>query len=374
MKLDTLRAADVGAVRTSDSGVTRRDVLWMSARLAVASLAGPALLAAPASAQAGRTENPTANSAVGAAMVERAAALLALLDADQRRAATFGFDSRTRQDWNYMLGARTAPGLSLERMTEPQKTAAFDLLATALNEHGMAKAQRVMVLQEVLEERSGQLAADRSRERFSTAIFGTPSRMAPWGWRFEGHHLTLSFTLIGDRVVSVTPSSFSSNPNEVSDGRHRGLVALVDEEAMGRRLFRDLSSVNRNRAIISDRAFGNVLALAGREDRISGPPAGVPVADLTSAQVDLAMRLVEVYAVDHLAPPLAEEQRARVREGDIMAARFGWAGADRPGEMVYYRLHGDTFLIEFASLRNQPLHLHTIRHDLQRNLGAHQLS
>ena len=364
MKADTQHTAKVDALPTSSEGVTRRDAVAMAATLAVTGLAGPAILTRPAAAETG----------LGADMLAYATAFLATLDPDRHAEATFGFASDIRRRWNYMLGARTAPGLPLEHMTEPQKVAALDLLATALNDAGLAKAQRVMVLQEVLGERGGLFSADRSRDRFSTAIFGTPSPTSPWGWRFEGHHLTLSFTLVGTEVVSVTPSSFSSNPNMVSDGRHRGLVALVEEEGLGRRLFGDLSPANRRRAVIAESAFGNVLTLAGRENRVAGsPPAGVPFADLAPAQVDLAMRLVEVYAVDHLNAPLAAAQRDRVRAGDLMAARFGWAGAERPGDMIYYRLHGDGFLIEFASLRNQPRHLHTIRHDLERNLGAHRI-
>ena len=348
-----------------------------------AAIAGLAVASAghqPAAAQTGLptgapvplVDRPDPVGAVGAAMVDRTQLLLAQLDPGQRDSATFSFDSRTRQAWNYMLGARTAPGLSLERMSPDQRAAALDLLATALSPAGMDKADRVMVLQDVLGEMAGR-PHSRSRDRFSIAIFGTPSTSQPWGWRFEGHHLTLSFTLFGDRVVSVTPSSFSSNPNEVAAGTHRGLVALVEEEVMGRRLFADLSPANRRRALIGERGFGNVLALAGREDSVANSRAGVPVAEMTPAQQDLLMQLVEVYTVDHLTGPLAAEQRTRIREGDVMAARFAWAGSEHPGETIYYRLHGDAFMIEFASLRNQPLHLHTIYHDFERNLGAHVL-
>ena len=347
-----------GSRPISRLAMRRRDVLTA---IPAAALLGGVGAVRPATAQS--------DTPVGAAMVARAGAFLAALDDAQRAAATFAFTDPTRRAWNYMLGARTAPGLPLERMTDVQQTAALDLLATGLNGDGMDKADRVMRLQEALNDRFD--GNPRSRDRFSVAIFGTPSMDAPWAWRFEGHHLTLSFTLVGTTVVSVTPSSFSSDPNEVFSGVHQGLVALVDEEALGRRLFADLSATNRRFATIAASAPGNVLALAGREAAIIGTRVGVPLADMAPTQADLALRLLEVYAVDHLVGPLADEQRARIAEGDIMATRFGWAGSETPGEMIYYRLHGDTFLVEFASLRNQPLHLHTIRHDTDRNLGDH---
>lgn len=308
----------------------------------------------------------------GAAMTELAARFMDGLDDQARAEASFPFDGRTRRAWNFM-GARAKPGLLLETMNAAQKTASMELLATALSPHGLHKAEKVMLLQDVLRE-MGSGPRDRSRERFAIAIFGTPSVDEPWGWRFEGHHLSLSFTLIGNEVVSVTPSSFSSNPNLVASGPHRGTLALDEEERLARLLYRDLSAANRDRALIRERAFGNILTTAGREDRLGGTPEGVAFADLHSAQRDLAMRLIDTYGVDHLNAALAEQQRTRLREGDVMAARLAWAGSNREGEMMYYRLHGETFLIEFASLRNQPLHLHTIRHDLERNLGAHRLA
>ena len=311
----------------------------------------------------------SAGQAAGSAMTERAAAFVQLLDPGQGQAARFAFDSPVRLDWNFM-GVSVKPGLPLERMNPVQKTAAMELIASGLSADGLRKAERVMVLQDVLRE-MGSGPADRNRERFSVAVFGEPTGTGTWGWRLEGHHLSLSYTLAGGEIVAVTPSSFSSNPNVVRSGSHSGTVALIGEDISARRLYADLGPAQRARALIREQAFGNVLTTAGRERRLEGQREGVAVADLHPAQADLLMRLVEVYAVDHLSPPLAAQQAARVRSGDRAATHFAWAGSDREGEMWYYRLHGDTFLIEFASLRGEPLHLHTIRHDLERNLGAH---
>lgn len=301
-------------------------------------------------------------------MVARAQSLLAKLDEERTRAASFPFASATRRRWNFM-GPAAKPGAPLETLSREQKVAVLDLLSVALNPAGMKKAENIMLLQDVLRER-GSWPRDRNRERFSIAIFGKPSASDVWGWRFEGHHLSLSFTLSGNEVVSVTPSSFSSNPNVVSSGRHRGVVALDGEVQLARALYDDLAPRQRNMAIIRERAFGNILTTAGRESRLERRE-GVAISELTSSQRDLFLRLTETYAVDHLAPDLADSQSRRIREGDLMASRFAWAGSNRDGEMMYYRLHGDTFLVEFASLPNQPLHLHTVRHDLERNLGAH---
>ena len=55
-------------------------------------------------------------------------------------------------------------------------------------------------------------------------------RPAPGGWRFEGHHLSLSFTLVNSRVFSVTPAFLATNPAEVKQGAFEGLRVLAEEE------------------------------------------------------------------------------------------------------------------------------------------------
>ncbi|MEO1308390.1 MAG: DUF3500 domain-containing protein, partial [Pseudomonadota bacterium] len=81
----------------------------------------------------------------------------------------------------------------------------------------------------------------------------------------------------------------------------------------------------------------------------------------------------DIYAVDHLPEAIASTQTNRLELGDQMSARFAWAGPNEADAQMYYRLHGETFLIEFATLRNQPLHHHTVRHDLQRDFGSYRL-
>lgn len=306
----------------------------------------------------------------GGDMRDRANRWLAGLEAEQLSQAQADFGGPLRRNWSFMHGSRVAPGLPLERMSAAQQDAALDLLATGLSAEGLATAENIMLQQDILRDEWNKGSPDRNRRRFSMLVFGTPGSDA-WGWRFEGHHLSLSYTLVGDRVVSVTPSSFSSEPNTVPSGPHKGLVVLPVEE-MGRALFTDLSAANQRAALIQQDSFGNILATAGNLGRIAAP-AGVPLGDLPQGQIDRVLRLLGVYAVDHLPEDLAASERARLAEGDVMSIRFGWAGPNVPEQSIYYRLHGPTFVIEFATLRRQPQHHHAVRHDLTQNFGAHVL-
>lgn len=271
-----------------------------------------------------------------------------------------------------MWGSRRAPGLALEEMTDTQKDLALDLLASGTSRLGLDKAMNIMLQQDILRDEWGKGAPDRNRERFSVQIFGTPAATGAWSWRWEGHHLSLNFTVLDDEVISTTPSAFSSEPNTVPSGPYRGLVVLEDEETLGRALFNDLGDAARRQALVWDGPPGNIQSNRCTERRIASQLAGVPIGDLTQAQVDIAARLLEVYTSEVLPAPLAEAQRTRLRREDVSTIRFAWGGADLDGS-IYYRLTGADTLIEFATLRNQPLHLHAVFHDTARNFGAHLL-
>ncbi|MEM6462478.1 MAG: DUF3500 domain-containing protein [Pseudomonadota bacterium] len=322
------------------------------------------LMATPARAQA---------KTVGEQMRAHATDLLASLEATQRDAVLFPFDSGDRKAWNFMLGSIRAPGLALEQMTPPQKDLALELLASGTSQFGLEKAMNIMLQQDILRDEWGKGSPNRNRERFSLQIYGTPASNGSWSWRWEGHHLSLTFTLLDDEVISTTPSSFSSEPNTVPSGPHRGLVVLKEEEALGRTLFGDLAAANRRRALIWERSPGNIRSNRGAERQVASEAAGVPLGDLNQRQQDMVARLVEVYATEVLPPQLATRQARILNDEDRDAMRFAWGGADLDGS-VYYRLTGSDLLIEFASLRNQPLHLHAVFHDTARNFGAHRIS
>lgn len=310
------------------------------------------------------------SSSIGAVMRERAAALLGELDEQQRDAALFPFDDGARKAWNFMLGSRRAPGLALEQMTPTQKDLALDLLASGTSEFGLEKAKNIMLQQDILRDEWSKGSRDRNRERFCVQIFGTPASTGAWSWRWEGHHLSLTFTLRDDDVISTTPSSFSSEPNTVPSGPHRGLVVLKEEEVLGRKLFSDLKGPPRRKALVWARSPGNIQSNRGAEARVAAEAAGVPLGDLTQQQADMATRLIEVYTSEVLPAPLAEAQQARLKAQNLADVRFAWGGENLDGS-IYYRLTGKDLLIEFASLYNQPLHLHAVFHDTARNFGAH---
>jgi hypothetical protein len=326
-------------------------------------LAGSALLGAAALSRVAAAE---AGLAPAADLLAATQKFLAGLEPDKRKAASFVWDGPEWRNWNYFGAAGyIKPGLRLEQMNPAQKAAAWDLLASLFSPAGIEKTRNVMTLQDVLAA-SGNGAGQRSSERFSFALYGTPAETGAWGFRLEGHHLTQSISVRDNRIVAVTPSSFSALPNRITSGKHAGLVTLKDEEVLARRLAADLA--NKPRAKQGEQPLYNILSYAGRE-RANSQKVGIAAADLTAAQQDLLWQLIDTYSVDYLTPALGTAQKARVRSGDRAAVHFAWYGPNTPEKAFGYRVVGDGFVIEMGSVDEAAQHLHTIYHDLGNVLG-----
>jgi hypothetical protein len=295
-------------------------------------------------------------------------AFLSGLEPDKRKAASFSWNGSEWRGWNYFgASGYMKPGLRLEQMSAAQKEAAWNVLAAVWSPGGVTKAKNVMLLQDILAA-MGNGAGQRSSERFSLSVFGTPAETGSWGFRCEGHHLTQSVAVRDGQIVSVTPSSFSASPNRVQSGPHTGLNTLKQEEGLARRLMADLSPTHQRKARIGESTPYNILSYSGRE-RANAKKVGVPASEFSSAQHDLLWQMVELYSIEHFPAQLSAAQRTRVQSGDRQAVHFAWYGPNTPEKAYGYRVIGDGFVIEMASVDAEAQHLHTIYHDLGNVLG-----
>ena len=133
-------------------------------------------------------------------------------------------------------------------MTEPQRKLAHELLKAGLSQRGYLTASSIMDLETVLGalEAAQRAAAPqpaaaarrsmRDPERYFFSVFGTPSAKDTWGWRVEGHHVSLHFTVVNGTLVAASPTFFGRNPAEVREGPKKGLRILGAEEDAARAL------------------------------------------------------------------------------------------------------------------------------------------
>ncbi len=147
-----------------------------------------------------------------ARVAQAASAFLAALDDAARAKASFAFDSEERFNWHFVPKPRA--GLPLKAMSARQRSAAMDLLRAGLSEKGYTKAEKVRQLEVVLAEIE-QDPLRRDPDLYYVSIFGEPAADGTWGWRFEGHHISLNWTFVRGQSVAPTPQFFGSNPDAV---------------------------------------------------------------------------------------------------------------------------------------------------------------
>lgn len=292
-------------------------------------------------------------------------ALLALLPPHLKAEAVRPFDDADRLDWGFT--PRSRKGVTLKQLDAKQRDAVHALLKQALSAAGQRRVTNIIELELVLRDIESFGALMRDPENYHVTIYGAPDARKPWGWRFEGHHLSLNFTLAGDRMAVDTPSFFGANPAEVRSGPKKGLRTLKEEEDEARALLESLTPAQRTEAVFDTRTYGDIVT--GAKDQVEPlDRKGIAAAQLNDAQREQLMKLIETYA-NNFEAGIAEARMRRAKEGDFGAIRFGWAGATERGKPHYYRIQGEAFLIEYDSSQNGGNHIHTVWRDFKGDFG-----
>jgi len=330
-------------------------------------------------------------------MTEATLAFLDGLEEPQRSKASFALDdTRERTDWAYF--PRPHKGLGLLEMTPKQQKTAHALVASALSLPAYAKVCSIMALESVLnllEERRADAVRDPGR--YFVSVFGSPSDDV-WGWRLEGHHVNLNYTVAAGEVVSATPLFLGANPSEVAHGETAVLRPCGEEEDAGRALLASLDEEQRAQAVICEVAPPDFVmmnaplvpddclpndvvgAILPRQNPMTdekkravrferAAPKGLAASAMTTAQRTGLSELIDVY-LDRLPEPLAEVERDRI---DVNAVYFAWAGEAERRRGHYYRLQGRSFLVEYDNTQDGANHVHAVWRDMARDFGMDAL-
>jgi hypothetical protein len=285
-------------------------------------------------------------------MRSSALALLAALDDRQLALAAQPFEDDAARRW-LEYRPRGRPGASIADMSRIARKAAHRLLATGLREHAYAQAMNIVALEEVLDRREDWRRGRHSND-YWVSVFGDPAGEAPWSWRFEGHHLSVTMTLAGDHV-SPAPVFFGANPACVSYAGRPVSRPLAPEEDLARVLLDAMSPAERDLAVVSAQAPGDIRTGTSPRARESIQPLGVAAVQLGSGPRAVLGELVTVY-LDRLPAELAAREARRLAGADL---HFAWEGPLTPGSRHYYRVQGDDLLIEYDTT-DDGNHAHTV--------------
>ena len=287
------------------------------------------------------------------------------LNEEQKSKVIFSFDDDERKNWHYT--GKMREGLPVRLMNTNQREKAFQILKSVLSPAGYEKTKQIMVLEGILRDLEGRGANDmyRNPENYYVSVFGTPGKSS-WGWRFEGHHISLNFSSLSNQVIASTPSFYGANPAIVPSGKNKGMQVLKEEEEYARELVKMLEEDQLTTAIIADRAPREIITGAKRKiDRFK--PEGLPYNQMNAKQQEKLKSLVEVY-FGKLKEDLAGKFYNKI-EITWPKVHFAWAGSMNQGEPHYYRIHHPDILIEYDNTQNNANHIHTVIRDFDNDFG-----
>jgi hypothetical protein len=291
---------------------------------------------------------------------------LMALDTSQLKKAYYSFDDEVKTVWHYLPATTfSRPGIALFELDANQKQLFFNLLKTSLSETGYSKTRQVISLEEVLAEMSGDHGY-RDPEKYYIAFYGDPRKDSLWSWAFQGHHLSLNFTVLNGKT-SVAPRFFGANPAIVLSGKRKGERTLVKEEDLGLELINALPDEQKQMAIIREQPYSDIVT-TNSPDIDPLKPAGIKMNQLSGSHQNLLLHLIEEYLAA-MPKELADKRMQNLQKEETGDIRFAWAGGTKSGEGHYYRIQGKTFLIEFDNTQNNANHIHSVWRDFDGDFG-----
>lgn len=325
-------------------------------------------------------------------------ALLDTLSPDLRtRAHLPDMHDPRRVDWDF-IPKPDRTGVPLFKLDHHQRTLAQALIKSGLSMRGYSQVLSVMATEnilrelEVIERGFGVIAGEfRNPESYWLTFFGRPAFEDTWGWRLIGHHLSLSFTIVAQRYLTVTPFAMGAMPipagvlDPLGEHEERALdilhslpdelrtQAVVHEVAPADFVTRQVARVGVEEW--SDNVdLGIVGYVITDEDRerlrfVKADPSGVKGSDLDGRTLDAVRRLLLRY-VETGPEELAAQYHERVLAEDPSRLRFAWAGGTEANTAHYYRISTSGLLVEADNAVAAGQHVHTVWRDLDNDLGG----
>ena len=332
----------------------------------LAAAACAAALALSVSAQRGRPESR---------MADAAKAFLATLDASQKQKATFPVASDERLNWHFIPKPGQRKGIPLKEMNADQRKAALELLRAGLSQKGYDKTNAIRELEIILHEVENK-SPTRDPQAYFFTVFGEPADGATWGWRYEGHHCSLNWTIVRGQAVASTPQFFGTNPAEVRvsipNAPPMGTRLLGVEEDLARALVKSLTEGQRAEGVISATAPPDILTAASRKADIQ-EDKGIAYSKLTPEQREMLLGIIREYAAAQ-PRPLAQKRLQAIRAAGLDSVKFAWMGGLEKNQPHYYRIQGSTFLVEYDNTQNNANHVHAVWRDFKGDWGMDLLA
>lgn len=296
----------------------------------------------------------------GEDMTVAATRFLEVLDHSLKLKASFSYDDAERLNWHFI--PRERKGVGLWDLNGAAQDAANALVKSGLTAAGYQKVLQVRSLEEVLYLFEGGPEEERRTKRhphkYYVTIFGTPASKGTWGWRFEGHHLSLNFSIRNGRIVSSTPEFIGANPGLIDAGPKRYLRVLGKREDIARQILKTCTDETSPKAWLSKKAPKDIRG-GGVAQPVLDSPEGLRFADMSSEQQKLLKELIAEY-LSAMPTTVVRERMKLINRDGMDDIHFAWWGGSERNEPHHYVVQGKSFIIEYNNTQNDANHVHAI--------------
>lgn len=302
-------------------------------------------------------------------ITQAASAFLRSLSADQKAKATFHYLDGERIFWYYPPMNRH--GLPLRDMDKNQRSLAMAIVEKTLDPVAYHRTKQIIDHESILgpiEKEAGVISFSRNPELYYWTIFGEPGGEDPWGWRAEGHHVSLHFSIWGDKIIATTPFFFGANPAEVLKGDQAGLRILSNREDMALELINSLDSGQRTRAIVEDAAPWDIYSYNSSK-AVFPKEEGLPGSQMNGTQQEMLMSLITEY-VTQVRHDISHDKMTAIQEEGVGNFHLAWAGGTEAFKGHYYRIHSGSFVVEYDNVQNGANHIHSVIRDVDNDFAS----
>lgn len=302
---------------------------------------------------------------------------LKTLDSEKLSKAFLPYETEERRNWFFVPIDRK--GLPLMEMTEPQRDAALKLIKSSVSESAGKTTLSIMQLEIILKQIE-KLPLESNRRhpgKFYFSIFGTPDAQKLWGWRIEGHHVSLNFASENGKIISGTPLFLGSNPAVVPEGYpEAGKQLIKQEEVLGLDLLHSFTDEQLKKVIISDKSPTEILSSNSAHIlRADSLKTGISFTEMTKNQQQKLIGLISFY-VARYPFGFANEFMQKIEKAGLNKLIFTWMGAKEAkigNGGHYYRIQNPVLFVEYDNTQNNANHVHTVIRDLTNDFGEDML-
>ncbi len=303
---------------------------------------------------------------------DAANAFLSTFTLETRAIVQFSFNDTSRTKWSNLPNLQySRKGAWLKDLNDDQRQKMHAVLRTVLSQQGYQKILFIMQYDEATHERltatNNPIAARYSNKNYWMSIFGEPKVGNIWGFKLEGHHISLNLTF-SPNGVTATPMFTGINPALITSGDYAGRYVMYEEDAYGKALFSSLSPALKAKARLSEHPKdADVMVQKGNEAFLS-QKQGVNYTELTAVQKKMVIGIIDAW-VKNLAPDIANEKIKHIHRS-LKEMNFVWMGSEDVSELHYYRLQSPACVIEFTNRDGGIYHYHTMWRDLEEDFKA----